>query len=229
MNLASFQKNIKTAGIALLLLVILGVTIVLGRQANLFFAKASSCTVKDVVAGQVTKNNAVISWVTDDMSQGTVEYGTNATNLTFSSPEGQPGKDHNINLSLLTPNTVYYYLIKIGDKRCDASGQTCGASCVPWSFTTTAVIPQQEIVKPIYTPTPYLSPTNAVVVSPTLTATATATPKITGVSPSGTANLCAGISANMGKNPGSPDWASVKQYDIDANGQINSLDVIKCK
>lgn len=229
MNLASFQKNIKTAGIALLLLVILGVTIVLGRQANLFFAKASSCTVKDVVAGQVTKNNAVIYWVTDDMSQGTVEYGTNATNLTFSSPEGQPGKEHSINLSLLTPNTVYYYLIKIGDKRCDASGQTCGISCVPWSFTTAAIVPQTEIVKPIDTPTPYLSPTDAVVASPTLFATVSAAPKSVSVTPTGALSLCAGIPANMGKTTGSPDWSSVKQYDVDGNGQINSLDKVKCK
>ncbi len=229
MNLASFQKNIKTAGIAVLLLLILGATIFLGRKANVFFAKASSCSVKEVGAGQVSTNNSVISWATDDMSQGTVEYGTNATNLTFSTPEAQPGKAHNVNLSLLTPNTVYYYLIKIGDKKCDASGQTCGASCVPWSFTTTAIIPQTEIVKPLDTPTPYLLPTTAVVVSPTLVATATATPKIPGVSPSGASSLCAGVSANIGKTDQSPDWASVKQYDIDANGRINSLDVVKCK
>ncbi len=228
MNLASFQKNIKTIGIAILLLVVLGVTIVLGRQANLFLAKASTCSVKDVGADQVTTNNAAIIWATDDMSQGTVEYGTSATNLTFSSPEAQPGKAHNVNLSLLTPNTVYYYLIKIGDKRCDASGQICGASCVPWSFTTTAIVPQKELVKPIESPTPYLSPT-VVISSPTLAVTATATPKITGVSPSGTSSLCAGVSANIGKTDQSPDWASVKQYDIDTNGRINSLDVVKCK
>lgn len=229
MNLASFQKNIKTVGIGVLLLVVLGVTIVLGRQANLFLAKASTCSVKDVGADQVTTNNAMITWVTEEMSQGTVEYGTNATNLTFSSPEGQPGKAHNVNLSLLTPNTVYYYLIKIGNKKCDASGQICGASCIPWSFTTTAIIPQVEIVKPIDTPTPFLSPTAGIVVSPTLVATSTATPKIIGASPSGASSLCAGVSANIGKTDQSPDWSSVKQYDIDGNGRINSLDVVKCK
>ncbi|MBI3954873.1 fibronectin type III domain-containing protein [Candidatus Gottesmanbacteria bacterium] len=228
MNLASFQKNIKTIGIAVLLLIVLGVTIVLGRKANIFLAKASTCNVKDVGVDQVTTNNAAIIWATDDMSQGTVEYGTSATNLTFSSPEVQPGKAHNINLSLLTPNTVYYYLIKIGDKRCDASGQICGASCVPWSFTTTAIIPQKEIVKPIDTPTPYLSPT-VVVTSPTKTASATATPKITSTSPSGTSSLCAEIPANMGKNDKESDWSSFKKYDIDGSGRIDTLDKIKCK
>ena len=227
MNLASFQKKIKTAGITVFLLVALGTTIFLGRQANIFFARASSCSIKEVGANQVTTNNAMISWVTDEMSQGMVEYGITATNLTFSTPEGQPGKAHNVNLSLLTPNTVYYYLIKIGDKKCDASGQICGASCVPWSFTTTAIVPQTEIVKPIDTPTPFLSPT-AAVVSPTRFTTVSAAPKIS-VSPSGTSNLCAGISANIGKTDQSPDWASVKKFDIDANGRINSLDVVKCK
>lgn len=226
MNLATFQKKIKTAGIAVFLLVVLGTTIILGRQANIYFARASSCSIKEVGADQVTTNNAMISWMTDDMSQGMVEYGINATNLTFSTPEGQPGKAHNVNLSLLTPNTVYYYLIKIGDKKCDASGQICGASCVPWSFTTAAIVPQEEIVKPIDTPTPYLSPT-AAVVPPTLFATS-ATPKIS-ISPSGASSLCAGISANIGKTDKSPDWASVKKYDIDGNGRINSLDVVKCK
>lgn len=227
MNLATFQKKIKTAGIAVFLLVVLGTTIILGRQANIFFARASSCSIKEVGADQVTTNNAMISWATDDMSQGMVEYGINATNLTFSTPEGQPGKAHNVNLSLLTPNTVYYYLIKIGDKKCDASGQICGASCVPWSFTTATIVPQEEIVKPIDTPTPFLSPATPVV-PPTLFATVSATPKIS-ISPSGASNLCAGISANISKTDKSSDWASVKKYDIDGNGRINSLDVVKCK
>lgn len=228
MNLASFKKKVKIVGFAILLLLVLGVTIFFGRTASNYFAKASTCPVKEVSATQVTTNGAVISWKTEEVTQGRVEYGTNATNLTFSAPEASSGTTHNVPLTLLTPNTVYYYLIVIGNTRCDSSGQTCSQTCVPWSFTTTSITPPQEVAAthtPV-PPTPISSPTTAV--SPTTSVTITSVPS---ASPSSALSaLCRQVAANIGvSSQGATSWATLKQYDIDNNGLINGLDIIKCQ
>ncbi len=223
MNLATFKKTFKIGGIAVVLLLALAVTIIGGNRAANYFAKASSCQAQKVTAAQVTPNSAVISWETEDVSQGRVEYGTNPSSLTFTAPEGTSGKTHNVPLTLLTPNTVYYYLIAIGDKKCDSGGQTCsGNTCVPWSFTTSSAAPAITVVTPIV----QASPTSVPVAVPTVSS---ATPSSV-TTPGTSSTFCAQVQANIGKSSqDAATWTSVKQYDIDNNGVINGLDVIKCK
>lgn len=220
MNLASFKHSLKIGGIVVVLLLALAVTIIGGNRAANYFAKASSCQAQKVATAQVTANSAVISWETSDVTQGRVEYGTNPASLTFTAPEGTSGKTHNVPLTLLTPNTVYYYLATIGDVRCDSSGQKCDSACVPWSFTTSSI------------PTPQVTPTSVPTVAavPTLPAgTGEATPS--SVSPTSTlSSFCTQVQLNIGKSSqDAATWNSVKQYDIDNNGVVNGLDIIKCQ
>ncbi len=67
-----------------------------------------------------------------------IEYGTSPTALNFFAPEPEKGKNHSVNLTLLSPLTTYYFIIRIDDKRYDNGG-------VPWTFTTKGVNDQVEI------------------------------------------------------------------------------------
>lgn len=231
MQMASFQKTAKILGLIVLMLLVLGGVIVLGKGASSYFAKASSCQAQKVTAANLTENSAVITWQSDDISQGRVEYGTNASNLTFSAPEATSGKDHNVRLTLLTPNTVYYYLVTIGSNKCDSSGQVCTASCVPWSFTTATAAPQEKVSQPILTPTVIVSPTRTVTVSPTLVVSPTnaATVSSTPAPTSSLSAFCTKVKENLQASSQSANWEQVKQYDIDSNLVINGLDVFKCQ
>lgn len=227
MKLFSFQKKVKSILLIIFILIVLFVTIVLGKQASVFFAKASSCQVKKVNAAQVTGNSAVISWETEEVTQGRVEYGINATNLSFSAPEAASGKIHNVPLTLLTPNTVYYYLINIGNNRCDSTGQKCSTSCVPYSFTTAVITPQADLVLPL------ASPTGSKNDGATPSATSAVQRGFSGLAASPTSSLtlfCRQVQANIGKNSSDASrWATLKTLDVDNNGIINGLDVFKCQ
>lgn len=220
MQIASIKKGVKIIGLVFLLVMALLSAIFLGQGVKSYLAKASTCPAQKISAEKVSANSAVISWETTEVTQGRVEYGTNATSLAFSAPEAASGKTHNVPLTLLTPNTVYYYLVTIGKTKCDSSGQVCDTTCVPWSFTTAAITPQKEIVAPLPTSTPR-------------PATPSATLKPTGkaVSPTSTLDsFCLKVKLNIGKSSkDATSWALLKQYDIDGNGIINGLDVIKCQ
>jgi hypothetical protein len=227
MKLANFQNIVKTVGVLVFLIVVLGGVILLGKQvSSTFMAKASSCKAQNISSVQVGANSAVITWETADVSQGRVEYGTSATNLTFSAPEATSGKTHNVPLTLLTPNTVYYYLITIGNTRCDSGGSVCTTSCIPWSFTTLGITPQAQIETPLITPS--LVPTAGVIVTPTATLPITTPSSGTGSSTLST--LCQQVQKNIGASSADTvKWPSVKKYDIDGNGIITGIDVIKCQ
>lgn len=191
-------------------IVVFVTTIFLGKQASNYFAKASSCPAKNIRTEKAGANSGSIVWETDEKSQGRVEYGTNPQSLTFTSPEGEAARTHNVPLTLLTPNTIYYYLVAIGDSKCDSTGQKCEGNCVPYSFTTAPLVNTSVST----TPTPAgisAQPTSA---QPTSTLTL----------------FCRAVQTNIGKNSkAATEWASLKTYDIDGNGIINGLDVIKCQ
>lgn len=250
MNLGQFKKTGKLFGVLVVVGFLLLIAVFGGKQAATYFARASTCTATKIATNQVTSNTAVISWETSDVSQGRIDYGTSATNLSFSIPEGSSGKTHNAPLTLLTPNTVYYYLVTIGNSSCDSSGQSCsGATCVPFSFTTSTVAAQQQPVEAILSPTPAISPTVAAsattgptrVTSPVPTTksatTVTTVPSVTVVSSSAgpTSSLsafCQNVPKNMGRNSTdtkTPAWSTISQYDIDGNGIINGQDIGKCQ
>ena len=93
-------------------------------------SRASGQDPQNVVVANINENSATVSWTSGTAVQCTLEYGTSATSLTFFAPEtGQPTTNHAAKLSLLSPNTTYFFQIKCADKSYNNGG-------VPWSFST---------------------------------------------------------------------------------------------
>ena len=236
MHLSSLKKIFKILGLLFLLVVALLASILAGRTASQYFAKASGCPATNVKAVQIGANNAVVTWETKDDTQGRVQYGTDPQNLSISA-EASSGTTHNVPLTLLSPNTPYYFLIAICSSVCDsAGGQGCDKdhleNCTPWTFTTNAVKPQDEAIAPLETVVTNIpanitsKPTIATAspsaaVTPTLTSSAVPNTDLT--------PFCQQVQQNLGGNTSSLNWTAIKQYDMDENGIINGLDVIKCK
>lgn len=122
-NIAKFSPMI-VGGVIVFLLLFLGVQLV----QNVFI-RAANINPTDVTISEVGRNSASIIWTTSSQSQGVLEYGVTPTALNFFAPEGARTTSHNVELTLLTPNTTYYFQIKIGDKVFDNGG-------VPWTFNT---------------------------------------------------------------------------------------------
>ncbi len=156
------SKNMFRILIALLsLLVLVGVGFfVIGGG----FTRATDVVPQNVVVEEVTETSAVITWQTPIETQAVVEYGTNPTSLNFFAPETEKTKDHRVEITLLSPETTYYFQIRVGDEVFDNNG-------APWTFTTKArgqqdpvstptplpgiADPTPEIFLPTATPTPY--------------------------------------------------------------------------
>lgn len=215
------QKRVKTIGLSVFLLVVLGGAVYFGQNVPGMLgmlSRASSCPVKAVATQQVTGNSAVVAWQTDDATQGQVQYGTTATSLAMSAPETTTATSHNVPLTLLTPSTVYYYVVKVGDATCDSSGQTCTDGCVPWSFTTSSITPQKETVTTI---PPAASGSGSTSMGGLGNPAAEPT--------SGTSAFCTQVKDHLGaSSKDAAGWTEAKQYDMDNNGIVNGKDIIKC-
>lgn len=232
MHLASLKKYTKIIALVFLALVVTGGILILGKGTTQnLMSRASSCGVDKISSTQVSANSAVITWESADVNQGSVLYGINVNNLSFTAPEGSSGKTHNVPLTLLTPNTVYYYLISVGGKKCDSSGQSCDATCVPWSFTTAGVTPQTQIIAPILSPTVAATPSASVTgsLNPTPSSAVSITAGPTASAGAALSAFCQQVKANVGASSAdTANWETVKQYDVNGDGRINSLDVLKC-
>ena len=93
------------------------------------FTKASDTAPRDLIISQITTNTAKISWTTDQEVQGVIEYGSSPTSLNLFAPENAKQKNHNVEITLLSPATSYYFQIRIGETKYDNGG-------VPWTFST---------------------------------------------------------------------------------------------
>lgn len=149
----SQQQITKVASITIGFIIALILVFMSFRFIQNTFIRAEDYTPRDVVVSDISQNSVKISWVTGRESQGVVEYGTTPTALNFFAPETQKSINHSVDLTLLSPNTTYYFQIRIGDKKYDNGG-------VPWSFTTKGPETNQPI-------TPRISPTTPPLPSPT--------------------------------------------------------------
>jgi len=132
-----------------ILLIVMGFKVFSG-----VFTRAADFEPSDVVVSNIAENSSKLSWATGTDTQGVVEYGTSPTSLNFFAPEPAKTKSHSVDLTLLSPNTTYYFQIRIGDKKYDNGG-------VPWTFTTKdtqkSVVPSSaptQAIVPVAKPTP---------------------------------------------------------------------------
>jgi hypothetical protein len=134
------------------------------------FTRAEDIAPRDVVVGNITNTTVKVNWTTGKENQGVIEYGTSPTALNFYAPETKSTDTHAVDLTLLSPNTTYYFQVRIGDKKYDNAG-------VPWTFTTkgndkttgsdvsentkitptSSTVPQTQSVASSPTPTPISS------------------------------------------------------------------------
>ncbi len=134
-----------------ILAIIIGIAVFAGLVFGyfaIFGTRAADFQPRDVIISNIEKNSARTSWVTGVDTQGVVEYGTTPTALNFFAPEATKGKIHTLDLTLLSPNTTYYFDIRVGDTKYDNGG-------VPWTFTTKGA--ESSVVAPTTEPTQAVS------------------------------------------------------------------------
>lgn len=124
--------------------------------------RASDEEPRDVIVSKITDNSALISWTTDQATQGVVEYGTAPTALVFFAPEAQKVRKHEVELTLLSPKTTHYFHLRVGDNTYDNAG-------IPWTFTTKSSDEKDNQATPSGTITPESSPSASVSPSPQVT------------------------------------------------------------
>jgi len=151
-----------------------------------FFTKASGSMPQNVVISDQTQNSAKIVWTTDTDVLSMVEYGTSPNSLTFKAPETEKTKNHSVELTLLSPNTTYYYQISVDSKKFDNGG-------IPWTFTTKDILRTQPSQVDT-SPTP-----KTATVSPTIVSTTSA------VDPCKVTD-CDAIKAKIGKQCSTRDY-----------------------
>lgn len=95
------------------------------------FTRASTDAPQNISLAKRSSNAITITWTTDSDTTGIVEYGTSADDLRFTQPSLNPSTTHRVALTLLKPDTTYYYRIKVGENVYDNGG-------VPYTFTTRA-------------------------------------------------------------------------------------------
>lgn len=122
---------------------ILGISVGWGALSGIA-SRASDSTPRDLVITSITENSAKVEWTTGQQTQGVIEYGTSATSLNFFAPETQKTTQHSVDLTLLSPDTTYYFQVRVGDTAADNAG-------VPWTFTTKG---NQPVVETDISPTP---------------------------------------------------------------------------
>ncbi len=140
-------KLTKFASIAIGVIIAIVLIIMGFRLFSTVFTRASDMEPRDVVVSDMTQNSVKVTWATGIETQGVIEYGTSPTALNFFAPESARSKSHQQELTLLSPNTTYYFQIRVGDKKYDNGG-------VPWTFTTRLTEGSQIISPTPNTPIP---------------------------------------------------------------------------
>ncbi|OGK25520.1 hypothetical protein A2954_04665 [Candidatus Roizmanbacteria bacterium RIFCSPLOWO2_01_FULL_37_12] len=107
---------------------------------------------RDVVVSDITTNSAKINFATGSKTQGVVEYGLTPTSLNLLAPESESDTSHELELTLLSEGTTYYFQITIGGKKFDNAG-------VPWTFSTKT---SESLDSGKVSPSPIKTPTSAV-------------------------------------------------------------------
>jgi len=194
------------AGGGILAIVVVGIVVWQMGAIRTFFGEATGgAKPQGVRVANISANSATISWQTAEPVVGQVEYGTTPGSFLLRATETSPTTNHNISLSPLLPETIYYFRIRVGEEIYDDNG-------APYSFTTKEAV--AKMPSPGVSPTlPLVSPT-VVISRPTVTPTQNLSPVI---SPTEKYTL-----DDFQKVFGT----SNAEFDINKDGVVNSADWI---
>jgi hypothetical protein len=200
------KKTILMAGGGILAIVVVGIVVWQMGAIRTFFGEATGgAKPQGVRVANISANSAAISWQTAEPVVGQVEYGTTPGSFLLRATETSPTTNHNVTLSPLLPETIYYFRIRVGEEIYDDNG-------APYSFTTKEAV--AKMPSPGVSPTlPLVSPT-VVISRPTVTPTQNLSPVI---SPTEKYTL-----DDFQKVFGT----SNAEFDINKDGVVNSADWI---
>jgi len=189
-----------------LAIVVVGIVVWQMGAIRTFFGEATGgAKPQGVRVANISANSAAISWQTAEPVVGQVEYGTTPGSFLLRATETSPTTNHNVTLSPLLPETIYYFRIRVGEEIYDDNG-------APYSFTTKEAV--AKMPSPGVSPTlPLVSPT-VVISRPTVTPTQNLSPVI---SPTEKYTL-----DDFQKVFGT----SNAEFDINKDGVVNSADWI---
>lgn len=192
------------AGGGILAIVVVGIVVWQMGAIRTFFGEATGgAKPQGVRVANISANSAAISWQTTEPVVGQVEYGTTPGSFLLRATETSPTTNHNVSLSPLLPETIYYFRIRVGEEIYDDNG-------APYSFTTKEAV--AKMPSPGVSPAlPLVSPT-VVISRPTATPTQNLSPVI---SPTEKYTL-----DDFKKAFGT----SNAEFDINKDGVVNSVD-----
>ena len=164
------KKTILMAGGGILAIVVVGIVVWQMGAIRTFFGEATGgAKPQGVRVANISANSAAIPWQTAEPVVGQVEYGTTPGSFLLRATETSPTTNHNVTLSPLLPETIYYFRIRVGEEIYDDNG-------APYSFTTKEAV--AKMPSPGVSPTlPLVSPT-VVISRPTVTPTQNLSPVI---------------------------------------------------
>lgn len=126
------------------LILAIGILIVGFFSLRSYLTQASGTSeVTNARTSSITSTGGIINWETEKETQGIVRYSTDPTafstegsNSLLFAPENAESKSHQVALSLLKPDTTYYYEIVVGTSVYGQGGLVEQDKHLPFSFTT---------------------------------------------------------------------------------------------
>ena len=202
----------KKKSIILIITIIVGILITVGlvlsmdKIRSIFSGAASKQKPQGVRVTNVSANSATIVWQTPSVVAGQIEYGTTPGSFLLRASETTQKTNHNLTLSPLLPETIYYFRIRINEEIYDENG-------APYSFTTKST--KQKMINPSE------SPSQAQYSIPTLKPVTPTSPPVT-TSPAlpTVATTTKYTLSDFAEKFGSSDTV----FDINNDGTVNSAD-----
>ena len=211
------KVNLKTIIIfAILILVIILSVLVVNTAKTFISGAAADYEPQNLMA--VPKEDgktAVLSWTTDKEVKASVFYGTNMASLLLMAEDVEATIDHNILLTNLKSDTIYYYKIVVDNDNIFDNGG------LMYNFKTNSSLEPVVTIEPTAIPTLAIIPS-----SPSAITDSSTCNKTTDYNKDGAINSIDYISCSKGIiTPGAVDACT---GDYNKDGVINSMDRIKC-
>ena len=82
-----------------------------GLEAPPFDINVTEPIISDVSVTNITLTSATVTWITDEVADSLVKYGTGSWNYTLQKYDSANVTSHSVNLIGLLPNTTYYFVV----------------------------------------------------------------------------------------------------------------------